>query len=293
MFFYYACRAIDLSSRGYNRHFKALKEKEIPTPPLDEQRSIARTLRLVEDVLSLQDKQLRLIAEMKRAAMRSLFTHGLRGEAPKQTGIGLIPKNWDAVSFDTVREQLQYGTSTRCSYEPTGFPVLRIPNIEPGRVNSEDLKFGRFRTTGADRYRLKDGDLIFIRTNGVIERLGSCAVYTGDPENALFASYLIRASLKLELVDPHFVAYFFGSERGSNVVSGRATRAADGKYNLNTGTIDALPLPLPPTLEEQREIVTMLDAIDRKIDFHRAKRTVLGMPVQCVVAQADRRGDPD
>ena len=30
-----------------------------------------------------------------------------------------------------------------------------------------------------------------------------------------------------------------------------------------------------PNLEEQREIVTILDAIDRKIDLHRRKRAVL------------------
>ena len=30
LYFYYACRTVDLPSRGYNRHFRALKEKEIP-----------------------------------------------------------------------------------------------------------------------------------------------------------------------------------------------------------------------------------------------------------------------
>ena len=64
-------------------------------------------------------------------------------------------------------------------------------------------------------------------------------------------------------------------ERHVNIVAGRATPAADGKYNLNTGAIDSFPIPLPPTLEEQREIVDVLDAIDRKIDLHRRKRAVL------------------
>ena len=275
LFFYYACRAVDLPSRGYNRHFKALKEKEIPTPPLGEQRNIARILQRIDDALSLQDEQFRAITNLKRTTMRTLFTNGLRGEAQKETEIGQVPESWEIVSVGTVREWLQYGTSTRCSYEPTEFPVLRIPNIEPGRVNDEDLKFGRLRATEADRYRLKNGDLIFIRTNGVVERLGACAIYTGKPENALFASYLIRACLKLDQVDPHFMTYFFGSELGTSIIAGRATPAADGKYNLNTGTIDALPLPLPPTLEEQREIVAILDAIDCKIDLHRRKRVVL------------------
>ncbi len=36
-----------------------------------------------------------------------------------------------------------------------------------------------------------------------------------------------------------------------------------------------MPIPCPPTLDEQREIVAVLDAIDRKIDLHRRKRAVL------------------
>ena len=153
--------------------------------------------------------------------------------------------------------------------------MLRIPNIETGRVNAHDLKYGVFSNVETDRYRLEDGDLIFIRTNGVIERLGRCAVYSGEPEGALFASYLIRARLKRDRLNPRFAAYFLGSERGTEIVAGRATPAADGKYNLNTSTIDSLPLPLPTSLEEQAEIVAILDAIDRKIDLHRRKRVVL------------------
>src|SRR5438067_93066 len=45
LYFYYACRAIDLPSRGYNRHFTILKTKEIQLPAADEQEEIARILR--------------------------------------------------------------------------------------------------------------------------------------------------------------------------------------------------------------------------------------------------------
>lgn len=248
---------------------------DVPHPEIHEQRDIVRALARVRDAMKLHDRSTILAQDLKRAAMRALFTKGLRGEAQKETEIGPIPETWDVVEFAEVRERLQYGTSTRCTYDPTEFPVLRIPNIEPGRVNASDIKFGTLRKDEAQRYLLKNGDLIFIRTNGVIERLGACAVFAGEPEGALFASYLIRAQLKLDRVDPYFAAHFYGSELGTSIVAGRATPAADGKYNLNTGTIDSLPLPLPPTVDEQREIVAVLDAIDRKIDLHRRKRAVL------------------
>ncbi len=116
---------------------------------------------------------------------------------------------------------------------------------------------------------------MFIRTNGVLERLGSCAVYDGLPERALFASYLIRARVNCGLVDPRFVAHFYSSELGTSLVAARATPAADGKYNLNSGTIESLPLPLPPALQEQRQVVAILDLVDHTIELHRRKRALL------------------
>lgn len=248
---------------------------EVPQIPVADQRSVASFITQVRDDYLREDRILTLVQDVKRAAMQLLFTKGLRGKAQKETEIGPVPESWDVVAFDSLREWLQYGTSVRCTYDPTAFPVLRIPNIEPGHVATGDMKFAALESDEAKRYLLEKGDLIFIRTNGVVERLGACAVYSGEPEGALFASYLIRGRLKLDQIDPLFAAYFFGSELGASIVAGRATPAADGKYNLNTGTIDALPIPLPPTLDEQHEIVAILDAIDRKIDLHRRKRVVL------------------
>ena len=275
LFFYYVCRAIKLPSRGYNRHFKTLREQEIPIPPLQEQRSIVQALRRIDDALSIQDEQLQTGLTLRYAAMHTLFTRGLRGEAQKETEIGPVPEGWELVNFASVREKLQYGTSVRCTYDVSDRPVLRIPNVEPLRITADDLKYCTLTGYDAAKYQLEDDDLIFIRTNGVLERLGSCAVYEGYPANALFASYLIRAKVRPDYVVPHFAASFFDSERGSSIVAGRAIAASDGKFNLNTAAIDSLLLPLPPTLSEQREIVAVLDPTDRKIDLHRRKRAVL------------------
>lgn len=243
-------------------------------PPPHEQRNIADVLDQCRTGIKTERAAEDTANELKRAAMNRLFTCGLRGEAQKETEIGLVPEGWNVGSFADVREWLQYGTSVHCSLQKKSYPVLRIPNVEPGKVNDAELKYCDLSDAEAGKYLLQNGDLLFIRTNGVLDRLGSCAVYDGQPEKALFASYLIRARLKPD-IDPRFVAYFYASSLGTSLVAGRATPAADGKYNLNTGTIDSLPLPLPATLDEQCEIVAILDALDRKIALHRQKRTVL------------------
>lgn len=54
LFFYYACKAIDLPSRGYNRHFTILKEKTVLLPPTEEeQQQIALALRALDHELVL------------------------------------------------------------------------------------------------------------------------------------------------------------------------------------------------------------------------------------------------
>ena len=252
-----------------------IREFEIPASLLDEQQGIADLLWLVHDAINQSEKLIEEGQALKRAAMHTLFMRGLRGEPQKETEIGPVPESWGVVEFSSVREKLQYGTSIRCTYEVSDRPVLRIPNIEPQRVDPSDLKYCTLTGHAATKYELEDGDLIFIRTNGVLDRLGSCAVYDGSPVNALFASYLIRAKLKPEFIVPHFAASFFCSEIGTNIVSERAISASDGKFNLNTAAIDSLLLPLPPILKEQQEVVEIIDAIDRKIDLHRRKRVVL------------------
>ena len=251
-----------------------LTDLEIPFFGKPEQIEIGRFFRLLICQIEQEDQAIHVSQELKRAAMQTLFTRGLRGEAQKETEIGPVPESWEVVSFGAVRDRLQYGTSTKCTYEPSAYPVLRIPNVEPQRINSTDLKYCSLSDSEAARFRLETGDLIFIRTNGVLDRLGACAVYSGEPANALFASYLIRARLKQSHIMPDFASYFFSSDFGTGIIAGRATPASDGKYNLNTAAIDSVPVPVP-ALYEQHEIVELLTAIDCKIDLHRRKRAVL------------------
>ena len=246
----------------------------MPAIPLKDQTRLADALELVQAAVAAENNCARTTRDLKLGTMRELFKRGIRGEVQKETDLGPLPASWNVVRFSEIREWLQYGTSVQCTLEEKRYPVLRIPNVEPGRVNALELKYCNLSDDKASKYVLYDGDLLFIRTNGVLERLGSCAVYSGEPSSALFASYLIRARLK-QNANPRYVAYFYASPLGTSLVAGRATPAADGKYNLNTGTIDSLPLPLPTTIEEQHDIVTILRALDSKIALHHRKREVL------------------
>ena len=73
-----------------------------------------------------------------------------------------------------------------------------------------------------------------------------------------------------EELDQHFLFQWFQSFDLQSITEPGPTP------QLNKKNVEPLIIPCPPTLDEQREIVIMLDAVDAKIDLHRKKRTVLG-----------------
>ena len=73
---------------------------EVPHPPVDEQRDIVRALANVRGAMNLHNRTLALATELRRAAMRTLFCRGLRGETQKETEIGLVPESWTVTSCE-------------------------------------------------------------------------------------------------------------------------------------------------------------------------------------------------
>ena len=236
----------------------------LPLPPIPEQRAIAHVLRAVQAAREARQREVNLERERKAALMAHLFTHGTRGEPTKLTPMGEIPKSWGVTTIGDIAEFLQYGTSRECTTEPIGVPVLRIPNVIGGKVDTDALKYLELQGDEADRLRLAVGDILFVRTNGRREYTGRCAVFMGEPEEASFASYLIHARLKPDTLLPQFAQFYATTPRGSSYLAGRASNAADGKFNINTQTINSVLVP-QPSLDEQGEIVEVITACDAKI----------------------------
>ena len=270
LFFYYACRAINLPSRGYNRHFKALKEKEIPIPPIGEQLNIARTLRRIDDAISLQDEQLQVATDMKRTAMRELFTRGLRGEAQKETEIGPIPKSWVIETINDHFSVVSGGTPPRRT--PTFWIGGMIPWVKTTEVDYCVIQKTEEHITqaGLDRSpaKLLPPDTLLLAmygqgvTRGKVAILGieaacnqACAAINPH-DNVVNTKYLY-----------HFLSFRYEAIR----------RLAHGgqQQNLNLDIVRGLPIAYPTNPEVQGEIVAILNALDYKIELHQKKRAVL------------------
>ena len=82
--------------------WSSLREFKLSAPPRNEQRRIAHVLGTVQQAIEQQERLIRSTTELKQAMMQKLFTEGLRGEAQKETEIGLVPVSWEVVELDDV-----------------------------------------------------------------------------------------------------------------------------------------------------------------------------------------------
>ena len=204
----------------------SLRELKQACPPLPEQQKIAAVLGVVQRAMEQQERLLALTAELKKTLLHQLFTQGLRHEPQKQTDIGPVPESWEVVKLESVTDAFDYGTSVKCDYGKPGFPVLRIPNVIGGSIDISDIKHGQPKRNEIGGLQLRRGDLLFVRTNGVLTNAGRCALYREEIPGCYFASYLIRVRVNAQRLDPAFLNEYARTERGVSYLSGKAIRTA-------------------------------------------------------------------
>ena len=233
-----------LSARVKGANYPAVtdddvREMTLPLPPLSEQHRIV-------EILEQADHLRRLRTEASTKANRILPALFLKMFGDPATN----PMGWPQVSLAEIATEMKYGTSTRCDVGADGVPVLRIPNVVSGAIDLEDLKFAHLEETELEKLQLGSGDLLFVRTNGNPDYVGRCAVFD-IPGRYAFASYLIRASLDGNRVEPGYVAAFLATPMGRSALA-PFIRTTAGQSNISTAGLRQVPIPLPP-IDLQRE----------------------------------------
>ncbi len=172
-----------------------------------------------------------------------------------------VPESYVISTISRASIMLQYGTSKRAEAINAGVPVLRMGNIQDGRLELDELKYTPMDHE-IERLMLEEGDLLFNRTNSP-ELVGKSAVFH-ELKPMTFASYLIRLRFTPGVVEPDFVNYWINSAWGKAWARHVKTDGVS-QSNINGTKLGAMPLPLPP-IAEQREIVhrasRMLDLAD-------------------------------
>jgi type I restriction enzyme S subunit len=188
---------------------------------------------------------------------------------PDFTTLPPLPEGWVWATVEQLAWRIQYGTSAKANSDSDGVPVLRMGNIQEGKLDYSDLKYLPSHHPDLPPTLLDDGDLLFNRTNSA-ELVGKTAVFYGNHNRVSFASYLIRVSF-LEEYLPKYVSSFINSDHGRRYM--RAVQSQQvGQANVNGTKLAQMPVPLPPATEQHRIVaeverrLSVVQAAERAVE---------------------------
>ena len=166
-----------------------------------------------------------------------------------------LPDNWVWVRLGDIIDNIKYGY-TASSQENGEVKLLRITDIQNDEVNWNTVPYCKISEEEFETYQLKVRDILIARTGGTI---GKTFLIREIPKNlkSVYASYLIKFYPNKNISEIYLKNYFSTDLYWKLLkMKSRGT----GQPNVNSPSLQALLVPLPP-LEEQQEIVRILDEV--------------------------------
>lgn len=277
-FYYFALLALEIPSRGYNRHFTILNERSLPLPPLPEQKKIAHILSTVQRAIEAQERIIQTTTELKKALMHKLFTEGLprrslgeggppRHEPQKQTEIGPVPESWEVVEIGELGKCVTGSTpktSVPSFYEPPNEDFIAPADLGARRYIYDSEK--KISPEGMATIRpIPKNAVMCVCIGSSIGKVGM-SYREKSATNQQINSIICR-----EGRDPEFV-YFLLSYRSEYWKS----FATFGPVPiLSKGRFSTIVVPIPSSLEDQQAIAKPLIALEAKIEVAEKKVAAL------------------
>jgi len=169
-----------------------------------------------------------------------------------------IPTNWNWARIGGSSLVTEYGTSVKAHDIEQGVPVLKMGDIQNGKVFLGGQKKVPRDIDELSQLFLKRFDLLYNRTNSA-ELVGKTGIYLGD-NTYTFASYLIRIQFLTEMMNPLYANLAMNAPyfRATQIVPELQQQC--GQANVNGTKLKNMLLPVPP-LAEQDRIVAKVDEL--------------------------------
>jgi type I restriction enzyme S subunit len=247
-------------------NLKKSEYEKIPVvvPPLAEQRQIAAVLSAVQRAIERQERLIALTAELKKALMHKLFTEGTRGELQKQqTRFGPVPASWNVVALGEccqVQTGIAKGRKVNADDAIT-VPYLRVANVQDGRLDLTEVKLITIRKSEFPRFSLCPGDVV-LTEGGDLDKLGRGFIWNGQVAECVHQNHIFAVRPDPSRLSSEFIAYQTQSTYGKRYFLSVAHKTTNLAC-INTSKLKAFPVLLP-TGAEQKEIVTILQLLDRR-----------------------------
>jgi type I restriction enzyme S subunit len=277
LYYYYALCNLDLSSEGYARHFKLLKEQKIHLPPLDEQRRIAKVLQSVDRTITEHVAVSSKLKDVQSASFAAFLQSGQADNSAEPVtdwttgrveGITKLPRGWSIVRLiDVARLESGHTPSRRePSYWENGdidwISLHDTKNLERTEITSTELKITQDGLQNSSARLLPRGTVCFSRTATV----GKCVIMGHSMATSQdFANFICSKKL-----NNRYLMYLF---RWMQPIWKQLSSGSTHK-TIYMPTFESLQIVLP-SRTAQDEVVLMMDNLTAMTDQNASVLSVL------------------
>ena len=217
-----------------NLSSKWISDYQIPLPPLEVQKEIVAEIDGYEKVIN---------------GARAVLDH-YRSHIPIHPDWPIIPLG-DICSF---KNGLNF---TKDSSGHT-VKIIGVSNFKTNLFAPlADLDEVHLNAPLSDEYLVREGDILFVRSNGNPDLVGRTVLVPPPREPTTFSGFTIRGRIEDERALPVFYAHFFKSRDFAEMI--KTVGQGANIRNLSQGILNELKVPLPP-LSTQQAIVAEIEA---------------------------------
>lgn len=225
-----------------------MRKMEIPLPPLDEQRRIAAVLDKVSGLIAKRRQQLEMLDELVKARFVEMFGDPVSN-----------PYHWN------IKGLLQLGACKNgMNFHSTDVGVnihcLGVGDFKNVSCISDTSKLPTISLTDmpSDEYMLKDGDIVFVRSNGNKALVGRSLVVYPATIPTTFSGFCIRLRLDSDEVKADYLLRVLKTDSIRKKMTGRGANI----QNLNQKILGELQIPVPP-LELQNQYAIFVQQTEK------------------------------
>lgn len=252
-----------LSSKGTGSTFKQIsrnhiEELVIPLPPVEEQKRIAAILDKADGIRQKREQALKLADDFLRATFLEMFGDPVEN-----------PKRWDVASL------LEYGSFKNGMNFTKGESGSVLKCLGVGNFKSlatitcmDNIGEIELNTLPSDDYLLKDGDIVFVRSNGNKALVGRCLTIYPNKEKVTFSGFCIRYRIEKSAITAEYLNFLFRtpSMKRQMLSGGQGANI----QNISQGTLSALRIPVPPLEKQQTfsKVVSFHSELMKKLNIN-------------------------
>ncbi len=199
-----------------------------------------------------------------------------------------VPNGWEWARIFNASLFTEYGTSIKAIDGVEGVPVLKMGDIQSGKVLHGGQKVVPSTIKDLPNLYLKYGDVLYNRTNSA-ELVGKTGMFEGENDSYTFASYLIRIRCHFECVIPKYLTLSMNAPLFRKTQIDPCIKQQCGQANVNGTMMKNMVITIPPLAEQYRivakteELVAICEQLKSGITDSKTTQVQLA---QAVVEQA-------